>query len=211
MSLIPFPNVPDVAGVPAVLRSATVPTPGALLNMAVSEALALIFGTPIWGIYDKDGQAVLVGDSVVGIDYKNGGRVAMHPLESGQFESYNKVQTPYDCRVKMAIGGDLSSRSSFLSECDFVLKSTDLYSVVTPEITYTNCTLQNYDYRRESRGGVSLLVVDLWFIEVRQSKSTLSGDQAQADTAKPEGSDKVSSGQVQAYNPKTGQDVGKPL
>lgn len=211
MSLIPYPNVPNVPGVPDLLRNATVPSGDALLQAAESYLTAGIFGEAVWGIYDQSGTSpVLVPDVFLSIDYRNGCRVATHPVEDGGFESYNKVNTPYDCQVRVVISGDIYSRQAFLSQCESMLKSTDMYSVVTPEKIYLNATLQNYSYRRESRSGVSLVTVDLWFLEVRE-RAVLYDTY---DPAQPSGYSIQSGGQVQAgslgiYNPATGQDMGE--
>jgi len=194
MSLIPYPNVPNVPGVPAIFRSITVPTPGALLNMALGGAAESIFGRVVWGIFDQSGNEALTPDSFLDIDYKNESRVSNYHMEAGAFAAYNKVGTPYDCRVKMALGGDKASRTAFLAQIDAMLKAIDLFTVVTPEATYLNASLQNYSYRRESKNGVSMLTVDLWFIEVRMTGgSTFS----KATPSQPSGADPVSDGQVQ--------------
>lgn len=194
MSLIPFPNVPNVPGVPAILRSITVPTPGALLNAALGGIAEAIFGAVVWGVFDQSGNAALVPDSFLDIDYKQDMRVSNYPQEAGAFASYNKVGTPYDCRVRMALGGDKASRAAFLAQLDTMLKAIDLFTVVTPEATYVNAALQNYNYRRESRNGASMLVVDLWFIEVR-----LTGIATFSQPSQPSGADAVSNGQVQTF------------
>lgn len=237
MPTILSPNVPNVPGVPALVRSlsdyiypeniawdegmlwnenmsllpsAIIPTEAGLLNAAISYVADAIFGAHIWGIYDENNVEVLNPDSFLGVDFRNSSRVAMHPVEAGGFESYNKVNTPYDCKVKMAVSGDKASRAAFLDACEQMLKSVELFSVVTPEKIYLNATLQNYSYRRESRSGVTMLTVDLWFLEVRVNPAP-----EKDETAEPSGADVESGGQVQAqsppieiYNPKTGQTVG---
>lgn len=193
MSLIPFPDVPNVPGVPALFRSLTVPTPGQLLNNLLGGVAEAIFGSVVWGVFDQSGKAALNPDSFLDIDYKQDMRVSNYPQEAGAFASYNKVGTPYDCRVRMAMGGDKASRTAFLAQLDTMLKAIDLFTVVTPEATYVNASLQNYNYRRETRNGATMLIVDLWFIEVR-----LTGVAAFSTPSQPSGADPVSDGQVQA-------------
>lgn len=194
MSLIPFPNVPNVPGVPALVRNFTVPTAGQLLNNVLGGIAEAIFGKVVWGVFDQSGKEALTPDSFLDIDYKQDMRVSQYPQEAGAFASYNKIGTPYDCRVKMAIGGDKASRAVFLAKCDAMLKTIDLFTVVTPEATYINAALQNYNYRRETKNGATMLTVDLWFIEVR-----LTGVAAFSLPAQPSGADPVSGGQVQTF------------
>lgn len=203
MPLIPYPNVPNVPGVPTLIRSATIPTPGSLLNSAISYVTEYLFGATVWGIYDKNNAEVLNPDSFLGVDFRNSSRVAMHPVEAGGFESYNKVNTPYDFKVKMAVSGDKASRAAFLDTCEQMLKSVELFSVVTPEKSYLDATLQNYSYRRESRSGVTMLTVDLWFLEVRVNPAP-----EKDEAAEPSGAEVESGGQVQAQSPPIGQTVG---
>lgn len=194
MSLIPYPNVPNVPGVPAILRSATVPTPNQILNAVLGRVAESIFGKVVWGVFDKSGNEALTPDSFLDIDYKQDMRVSQYPQEAGAFASYNKIGTPYDCKVRMAIGGDKTTRTAFLSRCDAMLKTIDLFTVVTPEATYLNASLQNYNYRRETKNGATMLTVDLWFLEVR-----LTGVATYSKPAQPSGADPVSNGQVQTF------------
>lgn len=192
MSLIDFPNVPNVPGVPALLRSATLPTADSLVNQGVSAVVEAIFGSETWGIYDQNGNLAIEHDVFGGIEYKNAYLVSDYIQEDGAFASYNKVGTPFDVRVRLIVSEDKASRSSFLSALDFMLKKIDTYSVVTPEITYPEATLENYQYRRTSRSGCRMIEADLWFKEVR--KNTQSQQQ---ETAQPQGQPMVSIGQIQ--------------
>ena len=194
MSLIPFPNVPNVPGVPAILRSATVPTLGQLLNNAIAGVVEFLFGAVRWGVYDQAGNKALNPDSFIDIDFKNESRVSNYPQEAGAFAAYNKVDTPYDCRVRMAIGGDKASRTAFLAKCDSMRRSIELFSVVTPEATYLNATLQNYSYFRETKNGASMLTVDLMFLEVRNTADA----KYSPVPAAPSAASVISGGQVQA-------------
>lgn len=197
MSLINFPNVPNVAGVPALLRSATIPSVDALVNQGISAALEAIFGAERWGIYDQAGNLALDHDVFGGVEFKNASLVSTYVQEEGAFASYNKVGTPYDCRVRLMVGSDVVRRNSFLTALDLMLKSIDTYSVVTPDITYPEATLQNYQYRRTARNGVRIIEADLWFLEVRKAVNS-----EQQVPAEPSGANPISLGQVQAqaYN-----------
>jgi hypothetical protein len=204
MPNIVFPNVPNVPGVPALPRSITVPTPGQILNAGLSALAEALFGASIWGVYDKSGQDVFVPDSFLSVDFKNTSRVSDYIQEKGAFASYNKVNTPYDCRVRMAISSDMAARTKFLDTCDRLLKSIDLLSVITPEKTYLNATLQNYDYRREDRQGVSMLKVELWFLEVRSSDGSAAGIKPK----QPSGALTESMGQLQAVSTSVSKALG---
>lgn len=193
MPLIQFPNVPNVPGVPILARSFTVPTS---ITGIVGLAAGILtdFLASRWGIYGDSGELVLVPDSFLEVHFKNDERQAEYPMEEGTFSSYNKVSTPYDCRVKMSIGSDIISRTAFLAQCDAMLKSTNLYTVMTPEANYQNASVVNVLYGRTQRSGVTLIVVELWFQEVRNTAVALM-----ATPSQPDGASAVNDGQVQAY------------
>lgn len=200
MPAIPYPSVPNVPGVPVLARSLTVPTPGALLNVALGGLAQSVFGASTWAVLDSSGNPVVIPDSFVGVDYGNNSDVSNYPMEAGAFSSYNKVANPYDCAVTMTIGADLAARTAFLAKLEKTLDSLDMLSVVTPEATYINANLRSYDYRRSASSGMSLITVTCRFVQIRQTaKSTTR------NTADASGMDAVSGGQVQTTEPTDAQ------
>jgi hypothetical protein len=107
----------------------------------------------------------------------------------------------------MAIGADLASRTAFIAQCDSMLASTDTFNVVTPEKTYLNATVENVDYRRETKNGATMITIDMWFLEVREnataqfSASAFSSPLAASQVQSPSSADPVSDGQIQAVTP----------
>lgn len=196
MPLIPYPSVPNVPGVPVLLRSVTVPTPGALFNVALGGLAQSVFGGSTWGVLDAAGEPIVTPDSFVGVDYTNNCDISNYPMEAGAFSSYNKVANPYDCAVTMSIGADLAARTAFLAKLEKTLNSLDMLSVVTPEATYINANLRSFDYRRTASSGMSLITVTCRFVQIRQTaKSSVR------NTADPSGMDAASGGQVQTSEP----------
>lgn len=170
LSVPDFPNVPNVAGVPALIRKA-----GPVLNAIgtlshINNVVERLLGGQIqetWGVFDIKGQEVLKPETFLGIDYKNGSRLMDYPLEQGAFETYNKVANPFDAAISMAMGGTRDEREKFLSAVDVLVKSLDLFTIVTPEVTYQSVNLERYDYKRENRNGNHMIIVNLYFREVR--------------------------------------------
>ena len=167
-----------------------------------------------WGIYDGGGSPLVGSDtpgftgillsalgfkqpvvSTMEFDYRKEMRSSDFPVERGQFASYNKVELPGRPMVTMAISGSESDRSQFLSAIDFATKSTELYSVVTPTVTYYNHSLDRYAYRRSSDGGATLLTVEIYLTEIRQVSSQYSQINA---PRKPAATPPQNSGNVQA-------------
>lgn len=198
MPLIPYPDVPNVAGVPNVPRQigAVLPDTGDQLSSDSTSYNP----TPQWAITDSTGNAALSPDSVIEFEYRGEMKICSHPVEQGSFSSYNKVACPFDVRMVLSCNGNgPMSRDQFLSAIETMRESTDLVSIVTPDDVYDNCNLVHVDYRREARQGVSLIMVQLWFQEVRQGSSTTTS------TAQPDGADPSQQGQVSPINPTTQQ------
>lgn len=212
MSLIPFPNVPDVAGVPQITRGLTVPTVESVVSAASVYALQKLFGEKNWGIY-QDGKAVLVPDSFLRMGFRNSSRISRYIVEKGSFSTYNKVETPYEIRIGMSvglgsgaiaslisskIGGGLMSgvetRAAFIAQLEKMVADTELFEVVTPEKTYRNANLVDIDFERDS-ASVSTIEVELIFEEVRQTGIVQS-----SNVQEPSGADPENNGQVQVYS-----------
>ena len=155
--------VPNVPGVPP-LGSYSVGLPVLLLADALGLPPSPL--APQWGIY-LDGVPVVDADSVVTFDYRQEWTVSDYPLEQGAFQSYDKVQTPFDVRVRYAAGGSQQNRQALLDSIDDIAGTLTLFDVVTPEAVYQSVNVTHYDYRRTATNGVGLLQVDVWCVEVR--------------------------------------------
>lgn len=201
MPSIPFPNVPAFPGVPALTRpisqavARNVPLSiaiGSVENLLI-QALQL---APRWGIFDAEGNqlgidanqinpiiSVLASQigasgpptlSTYGVDYVKETRVSDFPVEGGSFATYNKVESPANPVVTLVLAGSEDDRSNFLSAIDVACKSTIGYNVVTPTVTYTNYTIERYNYGRRAERGATLLIVDLSLKEIRQVSATFT-------------------------------------
>ena len=119
-----------------------------------------------WGVY-LGGSPVVTFDSFVAFDYRQGWALSDYPVERGGFQTYDKVQLPYDVRVKFASGKSEQNRERLLASVDQVAKSLQLYDVHTPEKIFRSVNVQHYDFRRTATNGVGLIVVEMWLLEVR--------------------------------------------
>ena len=177
-------------GIPALLHP-----PGGSLSTQVFTAddfPAQYETTKAWGIY-LAGVIVLEADSVVSFDYKKDWRVSEYPQEQGAFQSYNKVQTPFDVRLRLTKGGTDRERAAFFDALDAAQASLALYDIVTPEKTYSSASIEHVDYRRSAGEGMGLITADVWLKEIRVS-ATL----AFSHTAKAAGADAAHVGTVWA-------------
>lgn len=198
MPLIPYPDIPSAPGVPVLSRKAGI-------VLAVADTLtggmfgryASQFNQPLWQILGPNGSAVLTPDSFLGMGFKNAAQVSQYPVEQGAFSSYNKVASPYDVFVVVTCNGQgVHTRAEFLAIIQAMQDTTDLFTLVTPDAVYPSCSLVNYDYQRNSHSGVGLLTVAMYFTEVRVGALT-----TYQSTARPDGANPVSNGQVQPLAP----------
>lgn len=219
MPLIPFPNVPNLPGVPSIPRSPRFPSSTAIGLGIVQGTLWRVLQQPTkWGVFDsqgnaladpgkfgKVGEAVGLGSSLStnAVDYQKEMRVSDFPLEKGGFANYNKVELPATPSVTLVLGGSEADRSAFLDAVDAATKSTETFSVVTPEVTYINYTIERYNYQRRNTRGAYVLIVELLLKEIREVSAQYSQvTKQQISVPKDVGaSPKVDGGKVQARKP----------
>lgn len=163
-----------------------------------------------WGIFNADGSQVIVPDSHVRLGYSREKRVSDFPIEEGGFASYNKVSVPFEGRFLLSKGGSQADRTSFLTSIDDATNSLDLYSLVTPEITYDNVNVVHYDYDRSADHGVTLLSVEVWLRQIRVAtgpsfSNTANPSGAVTDAQDPAANDPTQDGAVQPQSPSQSQ------
>lgn len=225
MPLIPFPSVPKLPGVPALPRSPSFPPLVRVGLGLVQGMLWRIFQVQTrWGIFDSKGKPLgdpakftgLIGNaldaaglgstlSTNAVDYSKETRVSDFPLERGSFASYNKVEAPASPIVTLCLTGSEKNRRTFLEAIDKACKSTDLYSVVTPEVTYIDYSVERYNYSRRASKGATLLIVEITLKEIRQVSSQYTqSNKGQVDQPKEAGATpQADNGKVQAQTPDT--------
>ena len=197
-------SVPNLDGVPNVLFA-----PGYAAGLALATAddptalaaFASTAGLQRWGLYDGL-QPVIEADTVIAFDHKREWVISDFPLEKGAFESYDKVQIPFDIRLIYVAGGSEANRAALLASVDAIASDLNVYDVVMPEKTFSNLNVIHYDFRRSAQNGVGLLSVALWCQEVRETTSSASSNPSATggtgETAAPSGADPVNGGTVQA-------------
>lgn len=162
--MVPAVNVPNVPGVPSNLLFSAAAAIQPVLMLA--DAISYFGNGPQWGLF-QGGAAVIAADSVLDFSYQQNWAICDYPLEKGAFLSYNKVQIPYDVRIRFVQGGSEAQRSALLASVAAIAGDLNLYDAVTPEGVYVNLNVKHYDYRRTAENGIGLVIVDLWCEEIR--------------------------------------------
>ena len=187
--------------------------PGSLLSgdSSSSEAGGSESFSPTWAIYLAGTTTpLIVADSFKVFDYRQDWRLPNYPMEQGAFQSYNKVQTPFEGRIELTKGRGKTNSSAinkFLNDIEAAANSTNLYDIAAGDLVYSNISIKGYNYRRTNLNGVSLLTVELVVLEIRLAPAATF-----TNTASPNGADSVSTGQVQAVPLTTGPNLtnGEP-
>jgi hypothetical protein len=227
MPTIMFPDVPLLPGVPQLLRpisQAIAANPVLSIGLGTVETLLItaLNQAPTWGIFDQSGNqlgllpnsqstlqaiagtlaAQLTGNnatvlSTFAVDYTGESRSSDFPVEDGSFASYNKVQLPASPVVTLILDGSESDRTAFLNLINAACVGTDLYNVVTPEVTYSNYSIERYSYTRRASKGVTLLLVECHLKEIRQVQATLTTAPLIVAPINPAAASSVDNGNVQ--------------
>lgn len=137
-----------------------------LVTADVLSILGGLGGGPQWGLF-LNGEPAVTAENVISFEFKQDYRIANFPVEEGSFETYNKVQVPYDVRLQFSTGGSVAARQALTDSVDAIIGSTDLFDAVTPEKVYQSVNPVHQSQRRTSRNGVGLLVIDVYCQQIR--------------------------------------------
>lgn len=197
----PFPNVPQLPGVPQLVRSALTAV-NTVLNtgLLVQEIIAFVTAqAPVWGVLDQNNNKVINPDNIYSLNYRAEWRKSNYTNQVGAFTSFNKVEVPFETAVRMTKGGSLSDRKAFLKQIKAIVADTNLYNIATPEETFLNVNVTRFEYTRRSSEGAYFLEVDLMFDAVNQQNAQYSSTSANtANALNPAALPTVNGGNVQA-------------
>ncbi len=196
-----YPVVPNLPGVPALLRSgARILDTITLGKFGFGDKLdALIGSEPVkWGVFSPGQIEIASYDSVFAVGIQNESHIADYPLEQGAFASYNKVETPFDVTVTLTKGGTEDERATFLSDLEDARHGLTLYSVMTPERTYESVNFTTLNIQRSTREGANIIIAQLIGREVREKASAKF-----SQPKDPGAQDTVFQGQVQIISDPT--------
>lgn len=203
------------------------------LALDVGSALGVNLLSPVasgYAIQDSTGGITVVPDTMEVLDYDYEERVSDFPIEQGGFSTYNKVQIPRTIKVDMACGGlnlvqqgeqaldnlinsalgttfsQGMTRAQFLAALDQMVGSLDLFTIVTPDITYMNFNAASVHYNRSQRSGAGIIRATVIFREVITGASPVySGAGAYIDSSDAGAANPTSTGTVTPLTPDAGQ------
>ena len=191
MTAIPYPDVPNYPGVPAIPRTAP-GQPSITIGLASSQDW-MINQSPNelpWGIYTTANRPLYTPTeggtlSVFTFGFTRSMSVCDFPIEASSsanqgasFASFNKVFHPSNPIVTLALSGTEGEKIAFLKAIDDACQSTNLYNVYTPDAAYSGsngaCTIERYSYQRSATRGATLLIVEVSLKQILQVTASLS-------------------------------------
>lgn len=190
MTLIPYPDVPNYPGVPAIPRTAP-GSPAINIGIASDQNLApnQAANELPWGIFTQANQPIYAPTeggtlSVLSFGFTRTMNVSSFPIEANNtnqgasFASFNKVFQPSNPVVVLALSGTEGEKIAFLKAIDDACSSTNLYNVYTPDASYSGsdgaCTIERYSYQRSATRGATMLIVEVSLKQVLQVTAALS-------------------------------------
>jgi len=120
----------------------------------------------LWTILNKSGSRAVDFTSMLSLEVSDQGQAVSTPIEEGSFANYNKVQSPTEIKVSLALEGEGFVLDQALKTLESLQKGTELLSLSTPSAYYDSLTLKAHSHKRENTSG--FLTVDLSLVEVRQ-------------------------------------------
>lgn len=187
-----MPNVPNVPGVPAMAAY------GAFENaITVVSALALLFGNNSgeYGIF-LDGEPAFDYASTITFEFSQDYFLSKYSIEGGGFQSYDKVQEPYDLKATITSGSTAQERSQLIHDIREAAASIDIYDVFTPDAIFLQCNIHHVDFRQSADRGIGRVIAHVYLTEIRLSTAT-----SFTDTKQPGDSGQTGVGSVQPEEP----------
>jgi hypothetical protein len=163
---------------------------------------------PQWGVFDvNNNPAITAYDSMITFEYQTEMRMLSYPIEDGAFETYDKVKVPDHITIRFSCGQTQDMRSQLIAELQELRDNFDLYSVVTPTITFVSMSMSGFRYRHDLASS-NMIVVDCIFEQVVATASatyTTVGALDASNVTSPTSADPVSGGSVGLQVPGTSQ------
>lgn len=158
--LIGIPSLPKLASPKGQLNN--------LLAMGQAKLWAMIRGDAPWGVWLHGTNNKMVVDSVLEVEISEESHVMDYRIQTGSFSTYNKVQMPYEVKIRLIRCGNTTENNAFLNWIQNSTREVLTYDIQVPERKYNNCTLISYSIERKKENGVNVIVCDCVFREVRE-------------------------------------------
>lgn len=182
----PLPR--SMQGVPVLMRAFEYPSLDQIGVMRRDHPTVQRTGDSLqWGIFRAGTDKLAIeADTIISVEHRKDFHVAEYPQEPNSFQSYNKIERPFESRVRLARGGSRGEGGvigRFLDELERIAASLELFDVVTPERAFFGANITHFDYARTVQSGSAMIVAEVWLQEIRQASAPQYGKRPRTDAA----------------------------
>ncbi len=122
----------------------------------------------MWTILDENNLPVLEFTSFISLDVDNTSKITNYSVEKGSFTTYNKIVTPNELTVTLAVQGDALKLQNAIDILNTLCNEAQIVNIVSPYSYYAGYSLESFDYSFNQTDGVGILITPLNFKEIRQ-------------------------------------------
>lgn len=116
------------------------------------------------GIFGKD----ITPDSVLEMSFQAESEATSEPIEKGGFASFYKTNSPETVSLVFSFSADDARQNTALDKIRERKENYDLISILTPTHLYENMTILSYSYNRTNTDGMTMLVLQVDFQQIKQ-------------------------------------------
>lgn len=127
----------------------------------------------VYDVYMSDTQEGIFGaditpDSVLEMSFQAESEATSEPIEKGGFASFYKTNSPETVSLVFSFSADDARQNKALDKIRERKENYDLISILTPTHLYENMTILSYSYNRTNTDGMTMLVLQVDFQQIKQ-------------------------------------------
>ena len=127
----------------------------------------------VYDVYMSDTQEGIFGaditpDSVLEMSFQSESEATSEPIEKGGFASFYKTNSPETVSLVFSFSADDARQNTALEKIRERKENYDLISILTPTHLYENMTILSYSYNRTNTDGMTMLVLQVDFQQIKQ-------------------------------------------
>lgn len=127
----------------------------------------------VYDVYMSDTQEGIFGadvtpDSVLEMSFQAESEATSEPIEKGSFASFYKTNSPETVSLVFSFSADDARQNNALDKIRERKENYDLISILTPTHLYENMTIISYSYNRTNTDGMTMLVLQVDFQQIKQ-------------------------------------------
>ena len=127
----------------------------------------------VYDVFMSDTQEGIFGaditpDSVLEMSFQSESEATSEPIEKGGFASFYKTNSPETVSLVFSFSADDARQNTALDKIRERKENYDLISILTPTHLYENMTIVSYSYNRTNTDGMTMLVLQVDFQQIKQ-------------------------------------------